>query len=121
MKKKILIVEDDQVTLALMESILQKAGYTVITSMNGLESVEVAKTQKPDLILLDIQIPGLPGTKIKEKLSSMQETKNIPTFFVTSILDKDDEKVLNNRFAGHFFLSKPIDPEAFLKEVTARI
>lgn len=119
--KKILIVEDDLTSIKLMESILKRAGYTVLFVQDGSQAVEVAKKEKPNLILLDIQLPGLPGTKIKEKLSTLPETKYIPTFFITSILNKDDEKELNNRFAGYFFLSKPVNPDAFLKEVSERM
>jgi len=120
-KKRILVVEDNEVNMKTLVSILKKTGYEVICTENGEEAIEIAKNEEPDLILLDINIPGKNGFEVVETLRSFPETKNIPVCFITGLLDKEEEEKLEHLLLGNFFFSKPFDTERLLEEIKKRI
>lgn len=114
--KRILVVEDNDTNLYLMRFILQKNGYEVIEASDGLMAVNVAKEEKPDLILMDIQLPILDGYEATRKIRAIEETKDIPIIALTSFaMVGDKEKALNAGCNG--YIAKPINPETFITEI----
>ena len=113
MEKRILIVEDDLKNLKLVRDLLQVFGYVTLEATNGKQGVEVAKEQKPDLILMDIQMPVMDGLQATRLLKSDEETKKIPIIALTAYAMKgDEEKMLQ---AGcNDYMPKPIDTKSFL-------
>jgi len=112
----ILIIEDEQMNLTLVRDLLKVSGYSTIEATNGEEGVELARTEKPDLILMDIQMPEMDGLEATRILKTDASTSNIPIVALTSYAMKGDkEKVLNTGCDG--YLAKPFNIQELLKEV----
>ena len=117
MEKVILIVEDDPNSLKLFRDLLQASGYASLEATNGKKSVELAREKKPDLILMDIQMPTMDGLEATKILKAGAETRNIPIIALTSYAMKGDEEKI--REAGcDAYITKPIDTREFLKKVS---
>jgi len=115
---KILVADDDAMFLKVMEEILTDAGYDVILAANGLETVEKAVTKSPDLIVLDIILPGLLGTEVCEKLRKSGRTASIPILLVTSgVAEIEAGSDFIEQFKADGFLRKPFEAVDFLAEV----
>ena len=115
-KKKILIVEDNEQNLYLTTFLLEKQGYDVVQVRNGEEGLDLAVAERPDLILLDIQLPVMDGYEVSRRLKQAQETQSIPIVAVTSYaMAGDREAVLAAGCEG--YIEKPIDPERFVEQV----
>jgi len=116
MKKRILVVEDNEQNLYLATFILNKNGYEVIAARNGFEAIEKAKAEKPDMILMDMQLPEMDGYEATQRIKGIPELKHIPIVAVTSYaMVGDREKVLAAGCVG--YIEKPITPETFVSEV----
>ncbi len=112
--KKVLVVEDNKTNLYLMRTILQKLGHQVIEAQDGLTGVDLAQAEKLDLILMDIQLPGLDGYGATKKIQVIEATKNIPIIAITSYaMVGDREKILAAGCTA--YIEKPIDPESFIE------
>jgi len=115
-KKKILIVEDNEQNLYLSTFLLEKQGYDVIQARNGQEGLDTAAVARPDLILLDIQLPLMDGYEVARRLKAVEETRSIPIVAVTSYaMAGDREAVLSAGCEG--YIEKPIDPDRFVEQV----
>ncbi len=116
MSRTILIVEDNDLNLKLFRDLLSANGYKTIETKEGIEAVGLARNAKPDLIIMDIQLPEISGLDITRKIKSDAEMKHIPVIAVTAFAMKDDEeKILA---AGcEAYLSKPIAIDHFLATV----
>ena len=116
MTKVILIVEDEPKDLELVCDLLQVSGYTTIEATDGKRGVELAKSKKPGLILMDIQMPVMDGLEATRILKADTATKNIPVLALTSYAMKGDkERILEAGCDG--YLAKPFDIQKLLKEV----
>jgi len=118
-KKKILIVDDEQDVLAYFEAVFQDSGYDTVLARDGFEGFELAKSEKPDLITLDITMPEQSGIKTYYQFKEHSALKEIPVIIITAT-DESYKNFLNelNGFSTpEVFLSKPIDPEELLKVV----
>ena len=114
--KVILIIEDDVQNRKLLRDLLNVKGYTTLEAINGKEGVEMAKAKKPDLILMDIQMPVMDGLKAFEILKGDPGAREIPVVALTSYAMKGDrERLLDAGFDA--YMSKPIDTGEFLKKV----
>lgn len=114
--KKILIIEDNEKNIYLMNFILTKKGYQVITAKTGEEGVEAAVKEKPDLIIMDIQLPGIDGLEATKKIRGSDADGSIPIVAVTSYaLSGDKEKILKAGCNG--YIEKPINPETFIEQI----
>ncbi len=113
---KILIVEDNVLNLKLVRTLLQLKGYDVIEAMDAETGIRLAKQQSPNLILMDIQLPGLDGLSATRILREDAQTKDIPIVAVTSFaMEGDRQKVLDAGCTG--YISKPLNTRTFAAEV----
>jgi two-component system, cell cycle response regulator DivK len=114
--KRILIIEDEEDNRAIMRDLLITAGYNLIEAVDGEEGVKLAQRERPDLILMDIQLPILGGYEATRRIRASAELKSIPIIAVTSYaLHGDDAKA---RAAGcDSYVSKPFSPRELLAKV----
>ena len=116
MAKVILIVEDDPKSLTLTRDLLQVSGYTTIEATDGKQGIELAKRSRPDLILIDAQMPVMDGLEATKILKADAPTSNIPIIVLTAYAMKGDkERILEVGCDG--YLAKPIDIQELLKTV----
>ena len=116
MKKKILIIEDNEQNLYLASFLLEQSGYEVVSADDGMKGIEKTKAEKPDLILMDIQLPEMNGYEATKRIKNMPELHHIPIVAVTSYaMVKDREKALAIGCVG--YIEKPFDPETFVSEI----
>jgi twitching motility two-component system response regulator PilH len=110
---KILIVDDSPTETYKLTGVLEKNGHTVITAENGELGVSVAKAELPDLVLMDIVMPGLNGFQATRQLSKAPETTQIPVVIVTT-KDQETDRVWGMRQGAKAYLTKPIDEKELL-------
>jgi two-component system, cell cycle response regulator DivK len=116
MAKTVLIVEDNELNMKLFNDLLEAHGYTTLKTANGVEAVELARTHRPDLILMDIQLPEVSGLEITRWLKDDSQLASIPIVAVTAFAMKGDEERI--REGGcEAYLSKPISVAKFLETV----
>ncbi len=114
--KKILVVEDNEKNMYLMNFILVKKGYEVIQAATGEKGVELAASEAPDLVLMDIALPGIDGYETTRRIRQLAGRERVPIVAITSYaLAGDREKGLAAGCNG--YVEKPIDPAAFLPEI----
>ena len=116
MKRKILLVEDNEQNRYLATFLLEQRGYQVVHAADGKRGLEMAATERPDLILLDIQLPGMDGHAVARVLKADATLKTIPIVAVTSYAMQGDRELV---FAAgaEGYIEKPINPETFVDEV----
>lgn len=113
---KVLIIEDNGKNLKLFRIIIESLGYETLLAENGEKGVELAKEHRPDLILMDIQMPGMDGITAFKALQSDQRAKDIPVIALTSYAMKEDkEHLLKMGFVD--YVSKPISKDSFIEVV----
>ncbi len=116
MAKIILIVEDDEMNMKLFNDLLQAHGFDILQSRDGMDIMQLAREHRPDLILMDIQLPQVSGMEHTKMLKADGDLKNIPVVALTAFAMKgDEEKILEAGCDG--YISKPISVSNFLDEV----
>ncbi len=116
MKRKILIIEDNEQNLYLLTFILKKHGYDCEAAQDGQEGIDKAIRCRPDLILLDVQLPVMDGYAVARHLRSNPELAETPIVAVTSYaMTGDREKTLASGCTG--YIEKPINPDTFMAQV----
>jgi len=114
--KRILVVEDNNTNMYLITFILKKNGYEVIEARSGEDGIELAIKEKPDLIIMDIQLPKIDGLETTRRIRKSEANGTIPIVALTSYaMTGDREKALQAGCTG--YIEKPIDPETFMGEV----
>ena len=114
--KRILVVEDNETNLYLIRFILEKNGCEVIEAREGAVSVELAIKEKPDLIIMDIQLPDIDGLEATKRIRASKVDGGIPIIALTSFaMAGDREKALAAGCTG--YIEKPINPETFIAEI----
>ena len=112
----ILIVEDNEKNMKLVRDVLQAKGYATVEAGTGEDGVRLATERKPDLILMDIQLPGINGIEALRVLRASPETAAIPAVAVTaSVMQQDRKQITAAGFDG--YLGKPINLKEFLETV----
>jgi twitching motility two-component system response regulator PilH len=111
---QILIVDDSPTEVHILSSMLEKNGHTVITASNGEEGIAQARAAKPDLILMDVVMPGMNGFQATRQLTKDAETAEIPIIIVTT-KDQETDRVWGLRQGAKDYVTKPIE-EAVLSE-----
>lgn len=116
MPKKILIVEDNDLNLKLFRDLLEANGYLTVETKDGMKATDLVRMEKPDLILMDIQLPEISGLDVTRKIKADKTIADIPIIAVTAFAMKDDEeKIL--RAGCEAYISKPISIMHFLETV----
>ena len=116
MSKRVLVVEDQEDNMQIMNDMLASAGYQVIKAVTGYEGVAMAESHKPDLILMDIQLPGLDGYQATRRIKDNAALKHIPVIAVTSYALGGEESRAEEAGCDAFF-SKPVSPRLLLAKV----
>jgi two-component system alkaline phosphatase synthesis response regulator PhoP len=116
MAKKILIIEDDPATSRLVDYSLRHEGYQVITAFNGLEGIRKAKNEAPDLVILDVMLPGLDGFEICHRLRVEPATAQLP-ILMFSAKAQDIDKKTGLKVGADDYLAKPAAPAEIVSRV----
>lgn len=116
MPKKVMIVEDNELNMKLFRDLIEASGYETVRTRNGLEALDLARAHRPDLILMDIQLPEVSGLEVTKWIKEDDDLKAIPVVAVTAFAMKGDEERI--REGGcEAYLSKPISVAKFLETV----
>ena len=114
--KTILVVEDNELNMKLFNDLLEAHGYNVVQTRDGLTALDLARQHKPDLILMDIQLPEVSGIEVTKWLKEDDVLKSIPVIAVTAFAMKGDEQKI--REGGcEAYISKPISVMSFLQTI----
>ena len=107
MAKQILVVDDEPGIVKLVTTLLVGKGYDVRLAHDGESALEQIAKVKPDLVLLDVMLPGMDGSAVAEELARHSWTSTIPVVFLTSLVADDEAQRCEHRIGGRLFLSKP--------------
>lgn len=113
MAKTVLIVEDNELNMKLFHDLLEAHGINTIETRNGNDVLDIARAQKPDLILMDIQLPEVSGLDVTRWLKDDEELKSIPVIAVTAFAMKGDEQKIREGGCEDY-ISKPISVTGFM-------
>ncbi len=116
MAKTVLIVEDNELNMKLFNDLLEAHGYATFKTASGVEAIELARRHRPDLILMDIQLPEVSGEDVIQWMKSDDELRAIPIIAITAFAMKGDEERIRAR-GCEGYLSKPISVSKFLETV----
>ena len=117
MSRKLLIIEDNEQNYYMMRFLLEKKGFKVVGAENGRLGVEMALSEKPDAILLDIQLPEMDGYAVAAELKKHAELDDVPIVAVTSYaMVGDRENIIAAGATG--YIEKPINPDTFVDEIS---
>ena len=121
MSKKVLIVDDDPDFVDAVKSVVEKGGYEVEVAYDGQEALEKVSQSKPDLIILDVMMPVMDGTKACKKLKADPDTAEIPIIMLTAVADR----VLSSKYShremlesdAEDYIPKPVEPDELLERI----
>jgi DNA-binding response OmpR family regulator len=115
-KKKILVVEDEIELVKAVEVRLKQAGYEVLTAYDGVDGLEKAKKDKPDLVILDLMLPKMDGYKVCGLLKADARYSKIPVILFSARVQESDEQV-GKEVGADAYITKPFDPRALLGKI----
>lgn len=116
--KKIMVVDDSPTERFFLQDLLTKKNFTVVIAENGEDGVAKAKSEMPDLILMDVVMPGLNGFQATRQITKAPETAHIPIFMCTT-KDQETDKVWGERQGAKAYLVKPVNPDELLAKIAA--
>ena len=114
--KTVLIVEDNELNMKLFHDLLDAHGYATLQTRNGMEALEIARRHRPQLILMDIQLPEVSGLEVTKWLKDDDALRDIPVVAVTAFAMKGDEERIR-RGGCEAYISKPISVASFIDTV----
>lgn len=115
-KKRILIVDDDLVFVRILKNRLEVAGYDVLSAQDGIRGVQMARKERPDLIIMDIMMPGMNGHRACELIKKSSLTWDIPVIYVT-VKDSIEDEELAMELGAEYYIKKPFEPEVLLRMI----
>jgi two-component system alkaline phosphatase synthesis response regulator PhoP len=115
-RKKILIVDDDPAISLMLEKLMKAHGYDTVTAPDGLQALNMARTEKPDLIILDVMLPGMDGYRVCRWIKFDQQLKKIPLMILTSRMSPQDEQLAFECGADAFVI-KAVKTEVILSQL----
>ncbi|MFH1868605.1 MAG: response regulator [Candidatus Omnitrophota bacterium] len=119
-KSKILIVDDDPDILTVMEAVLLNAGFDVIKAFGGREAIGLAEANHPDLILLDVRMPGMDGVETTDILRNKSATKDIPIAYLTNLVEEKqliENRILGSKIGNLFFIPKTYSSKKIIEMI----
>ena len=116
-EEKVLVVEDNALNMKLVRSLLKIGGYKVIEASNAEMGINLAKKYIPDLILMDIQLPGMDGLSATNEIKNDPQLSHIPVIALTSYAMQGDEEKAKDAGCS-FYITKPIDTKSFLRNIS---
>ena len=116
--RTVLIIDDEPDIITYLETYLEDNGYRSIGATNGIEGLAKAKTNQPDIITLDITMPGKSGTEVFRQLRTDPETCNIPVMIITGVLEFRQFIYQRSIHPPEGYMEKPIDPLHLLREIS---
>ena len=116
--KKILIVDDDEMVLALTQSVLVGQGYSTLLTADGPQGITIYKEQRPDLVLLDLGLPSMNGLEVLRKIRSFDPQARV--IVITGYASQESEQVAL-QYGAYDFVRKPVDFTDFLKRIQAAL
>jgi len=114
---RILVIDDSPTEMFRFREILQRNGHHVIEATNGADGVAAARAEKPDLVLMDVVMPGMNGFQATRQITRGAETSKIPVVIV-STKDQETDRVWGRRQGASDYLTKPIEEAALMKVIT---
>ena len=111
--EKILVIDDSSTNIVLLDALLQREGYEVITSLGAIEGLKYVENLKPDLILLDLLMPEVNGFDFMKSFNQMDNSENIPVIIVSAVGTSENKKISKELGATNF-INKPVDIPALL-------
>ncbi|MGI9287632.1 MAG: twitching motility response regulator PilH [Pseudomonadales bacterium] len=117
---RVLVVDDSPTETFKIKNVLDKHGYQVLTAESGEQGVSIAKQELPDVVLMDIVMPGLNGFQATRQLSKGDTTSDIPVVIVTT-KDQQTDRVWGQRQGAKAYLTKPVDEKLLLKTIKEMI
>ncbi|CAG4884085.1 putative Polar-differentiation response regulator DivK [Georgfuchsia toluolica] len=118
MKKRILVVDDEPAITRMLVLILEQTGrYEVRSENSGRNAIALAREFRPDLMLLDVMMPGMLGSEIAEQLQADPELRAIKFVFLTAVVSKEEAQRSNGQIGGHTFIAKPISADDLCRTV----
>ncbi len=118
MKEKILIVEDEKDIVKMLEYNLKKEGYTTLSARNGEAAIELANKEHPNLVLLDLMLPGLDGLEVCKALKGDPKTAAIPVIMLTA-KSQESDKVVGLELGADDYVTKPFSPRELIARIKA--
>jgi len=115
--KKILVIDDEPLVVEVLKIMLEIKNYEIITASNGIEGIERSVREKPDLVILDILMPGMDGYQVCRKLKEDRKTMTIPVIMLTALGGQSAEKEKGYSSGAYGYIFKPFDEEKLLKSV----
>jgi DNA-binding response OmpR family regulator len=115
-KKRILLVDDEQDLVEVVKSRLELAEYEVLVAYDGMEALDKARKEKPDLIILDLMLPKMDGYRVSALLKHDEKYKSIPIVMFTARAQEQDEK-LGYECGADAYITKPFEPQALLAKI----
>jgi pilus assembly protein CpaE len=116
MSKKILVIEDDAIALRLIEYTLRKEGYEVLLAKNGLEGISKAQGEEPDLVILDIMLPGIDGFEVCHRLRAEPQTAHLPVLMLSGKAQETD-KATGMKVGADDYVTKPVAPRQLVSRI----
>jgi len=117
---KVMIVDDSPTEVHVLQTMLTKNGHEVVVATTGEESVDMAKVEMPDLILMDVVMPGMNGFQATRQISKNEETSSIPVIMVTT-KDQETDKVWGIRQGAKDYIVKPVKEKDLIDRVNAAL
>ena len=114
--KTVLVVEDNELNMKLFHDLLEAHGYNILQTKDGMDALRLAREHKPDLILMDIQLPEVSGLEVTKWLKEDEDLKSIPVIAVTAFAMKGDEEKIRDG-GCEAYIAKPISVTNFLETV----
>ena len=115
-----LIVDDSQIYRFKLRKLVEAKGHEALTANNGEAALQLAREEQPDVILMDIVMPGMSGYQAKRKLGSSQATRHIPVIFVSTKSGEAD-RTWGLRLGAREYITKPVDPTLLLTAISEAI
>jgi len=120
MPARILAVDDSPTVLEMITQILESAGYSVLTAIDGAEALDTARAERPDLILLDVMLPKLDGYRVCRLLKFDQNFRDIPIIMLTAKAE-DQAMATGIRTGADQYLTKPVEPDTLLSAIATEL